>query len=36
MSGEPRFKSPREEVDLSFWADGLFGMDLIVDRDLCD
>jgi hypothetical protein len=36
MSGEPHFKSPREEIDLSFWADGLIGRDLTVDRDLCD
>ena len=33
MSGDPRFKSPREEIDLSFCADGLFGRDLIVECD---
>jgi len=36
MSGEPWFKSPREEVGLTFWAGGLFGRDLTVDRDFCD
>jgi hypothetical protein len=34
LRGEPRFISPRDEIDLSCCADGLFGRDFIVDRDL--
>src|SRR5882762_5870993 len=36
ICGEPRFISPREEIDLNICADGLLGSDLTVERDFCN